>query len=507
MMPRRADSKAILLADLVPGLSALDWATHQSVDALALDSREIEPGGLWLALQGGRKHALEHLDEARTRGAVAVLAEPGGQWDRDRIARLASDLPILALPGLRRQAGDIAARFFGQAAQAMRILGVTGTNGKTSVAHFLAQALSTRVPSALLGTVGNGFPGDLKPSSHTTLDAVNLHATLSKLFARGARTVAMEVSSHALDQDRVGGIPFHTAVFTNLSRDHQDYHGSMQAYAEAKAKLFRRAGLSIAVFNTDEAYGAEFAASVRPRTFTVAVGSSADTVRLGDRYVRVESVESRADGLRIRFDSSWGGGELQSHLLGTFNAQNLMLALAVLLSWDMPVSNAVDALEQTQPVPGRMMTFVAPGKPRVVVDYAHTPDALEKVLENLHAHVGGRLICVFGCGGDRDRGKRPQMGAAAQRIADRVILTDDNPRGEASEQIVAEILAGMDDAAAVHIEHDRAKAIHLAIASATTDDLVLVAGKGHEEYQEVNGQRRSFSDIDQVHDALHGGTA
>lgn len=507
MMPRRDDGKAMLLADLVPGLSALDWATHQLVDALALDSREVEQGALWLALQGGRVHALEHLEDARSRGAVAVLAEPGGNWDRDRIARLAGELPILALPGLRRQAGEIAARFFGQAAQAMRIVGVTGTNGKTSVAHFLAQALSTRVPTAVLGTVGNGFPGDLKASSHTTLDAVNLHATLSDLFARGARAVAMEVSSHALDQDRVGGVPFHTAVFTNLSRDHQDYHGSMEAYGEAKARLFQRSGLSMAVFNTDDAFGAELAARVRPRIFTVSVGSGAEVVRLGDRYVRIEAVESRADGLRITFASSWGDGELQSHLLGVFNAENLIATLAVLLAWDMPVATAIAALEQVQPVPGRMMTFVARGRARVVVDYAHTPDALEKALESLRAHVAGRLICVFGCGGDRDRGKRSQMGAVAQRLADRAIITDDNPRSESSDQIVNEILAGIDDATKVHVERDRAKAIEVAIGAAEVDDLVLIAGKGHEDYQEVSGQRRPFSDVEQVRAVLRGGAA
>ena len=267
MMPHRADHKGLLLADLLPGLSGIDWARHQAVRSLALDSREVEPEGLWLALEGSRGHALEHFEEARRRGAAAVIAEPAGHWDRDRIARLSAELPVIALPGLRRQAGEIAARFFGQAAQAMRVIGVTGTNGKTSVAHFLAQALSTRVPTAVLGTVGNGFPGDLEASTHTTLDAVNLHATLGALFSRGARAAAMEVSSHALHQHRVAGVPFHTAVFTNLSREHQDYHGSMQAYADAKGRLFRGAGLALAVINGDDPVGARLASEVRPRTY------------------------------------------------------------------------------------------------------------------------------------------------------------------------------------------------------------------------------------------------
>ncbi len=507
MMPQRPDHKSMLLADLLPGLSGIDWVRHQAVSSLALDSREVEPKGLWLALQGTRGHALEHFEEARGRGAAAVIAEPSAHWDRDRIARLSTELPVIALPGLRRQAGEIAARFFGQAAHAMRVIGVTGTNGKTSVAHFLAQALCTRVPTAVLGTVGNGFPGELHASTHTTLDAVGLHAALADLFGRGARAVAMEVSSHALHQHRTAGVPFHTAVFTNLSHEHQDYHGSMQAYAEAKARLFRVAGLSMAVINIDDPVGGGLAEEVRSRIYTVALGSGPAAVRLGDRYLLLREVEARADGLRIRFDSSWGGGELRSRLLGRFNAHNLGLALAVLLAWDMPFDSAVAALEQVQPVAGRMTTMLAPGRARVVVDYAHTADALEKVLGSLREHVSGRLICVFGCGGDRDRAKRPQMGGVAQRLADQVVLTDDNPRSEDPQQIVAEILAGMSDRQRVHVEHDRAKAIRVSIAAAGSNDLVLIAGKGHEDYQEVAGRRRPFSDIEQAQLALKGGAA
>jgi UDP-N-acetylmuramoyl-L-alanyl-D-glutamate--2,6-diaminopimelate ligase len=507
MMPRRADHKSLLLSDLLPGLSAVDWARHRVVSSLALDSREVEQDGLWLALQGTRGHALEHFDQAREHGAVAVIAEPAGRWDGDRIARLSADVPVIAVPGLRRQAGEIAARFFGQAAHSLRSIGVTGTNGKTSVAHFLAQALSTRLPTAVMGTVGNGFPDDLQQSSHTTMDAVNLHATLGELFARGARAVAMEVSSHALHQGRVSGVPFHTAVFTNLSRDHQDYHGDMQAYADAKARLFRVAGLSLAVINVDDPVGADLAAEVRPRTFTLAVGSGSNVTRLGDRYLRILEVVARADGLRVQFDSSWGAGELQSRLLGRFNAENLALALAVLLAWDMPLGAAIAALEKVHPVSGRMMTFLAPGRPRVVVDYAHTPDALEKVLSSLREHVSGRLICVFGCGGDRDRGKRPQMGEVAQRLADQVIVTNDNPRSEDPRQIVAEILSGMSDRKGVHVELDRAKAIQVSIAAAAPSDLILLAGKGHEDYQETAGRREPFSDIEQVRKLLQGAPA
>ncbi|MCB1801027.1 MAG: UDP-N-acetylmuramoyl-L-alanyl-D-glutamate--2,6-diaminopimelate ligase [Gammaproteobacteria bacterium] len=506
-MPRRSDHKSILLADLLPALSGIDWARRRAVNSLALDSRDVARDGLWLALQGSRGHALEHIEDARARGAVAILAEPAGDWDRERIASLAGDVPVIAVPGLRRQAGEIAARFFGQAAQSMRIVGVTGTNGKTSVVSFFAQALATRVPTAMLGTVGNGFPGDLQPSTHTTLDAVNLHAALEGVFARGARALAMEVSSHALDQDRVAGVPFHTAVFTNLTRDHQDYHGSMQAYADAKKRLFRTPGLTAAVINIDDPVGARLAAEVRPRVFTVAVGKGSEAVRLGDRYLHILSIESRVDGLRVQFDSSWGAGELHTHLLGSFNALNLCLVLATLLAWDMPLASALNALGKVQPVLGRMMTFVAPRRPRVVVDYAHTPDALEHVLTALRAHVPGRLVCVFGCGGDRDRGKRPQMGEVASRLADQIVLTDDNPRSEDPQHIVNEILAGMDGRENVIVEHDRASAIRDSIAGADSEDLVLIAGKGHEDYQEIAGKRRPFSDIEQVRLALQDGEA
>jgi UDP-N-acetylmuramoyl-L-alanyl-D-glutamate--2,6-diaminopimelate ligase len=505
MMARRADERGMLLGDLLPGVAGSDSVRKQVVRGVALDSRTLEPGSLWLALQGGRTHALAHWDEARRRGASAVLAEPTAEWDADRIGRLSSELPVIAVPGLRRQAGEIAARFFGHPAQAMRVVGVTGTNGKTSVTHFLAQALSTRVPTAVMGTLGNGFLGALEPSTHTTPDAVDVQATLAGVCRHGARAVAMEASSHALDQARVAGVPFHTAVFTNLGRDHQDYHGDMDSYAEAKAKLFRGAGLAIAVINVDDPVGQRLAAEVRPRTFTVAVGSRAAITRLGDRYLCVQDILSRADGLRVQFQSSWGDGELQSHLLGRFNGMNLMLALAVLLAWDMPLAKALEALGQVSPVEGRMTTFVAPGRPRVVVDYAHTPDALEQVLDSLRAHTAGRLISVFGCGGERDRGKRAQMGAVAERLADHVILTNDNPRGEEPGAIIAEILEGIEDRAMVHVELDRAKAILVSIAAAGPDDLVLIAGKGHEDYQEIAGRRQPFSDIEQVRIALQGG--
>jgi len=504
MMAQRIDAKGLLLGDLLAGLVDVGEYARLLVHGIAIDSREVTPGSVFLAQCGSRSHGMQHLQQAVDRGAVAVLAEPGGDWERVRLAEAAATcpVPLLMVGGLAQKAGVIAARFFGQPAQALRVIGVTGTNGKTSVTHFLAQALGARVRAGIVGTLGNGLPGDLRSSTHTTPDAVGVQAELARQLGLGVKAVAMEVSSHALDQGRVNGVPFHTAVFTNLSRDHQDYHGNMQAYADAKARLLRRTGLMLAVVNVDDTVGARLLAEVHGRVMSVACGSRPDAHLLADRFVRARKVVADDKGLHISFESSWGQGDIRSPLLGRFNAENLLLALGVLLAWDMPLATAIEALQRLQPVDGRMRVFGGGSQPRVVVDYAHTPDALEKVLSSLREHVRGSLVCVFGCGGERDQGKRPLMGALAQRLADRVLITDDNPRGEDGDAIIEQILAGMRDSAAVGVQRDRATAIAEAIAQAGQDDLVLIAGKGHEDYQLVGDLKLPFSDREQVERAL-----
>jgi UDP-N-acetylmuramoyl-L-alanyl-D-glutamate--2,6-diaminopimelate ligase len=353
-----------------------------------------------------------------------------------------------------------------------------------------------------MGTLGNGLPGQLRPATHTTPDAVAVQAELARQARLGVKAVAMEVSSHALDQGRVSGVSFHTAVFSNLTHEHLDYHGSMSAYAEAKGRLLRRPGLMHAVVNADDRLGRQLLREVGPRVMSVACGLADETPGLGDRYVRAQEVAAVADGLLLRFDSSWGAGEIRSGLLGRFNAENLLLTLGVLLAWDMPLEAALASLRELRPVPGRMNLLGGRGRPRVVVDFAHTPDALEQVLSSLREHVNGRLLCVFGCGGDRDRDKRPRMGGVAQRLADVVIVTDDNPRSEDGGRIVQDILAGMSESTTVEVGRDRARAITAAIAAAGPDDLVLVAGKGHEDYQLVGDMRIPFSDLEQARRAL-----
>ncbi|HIE55302.1 MAG TPA: UDP-N-acetylmuramoyl-L-alanyl-D-glutamate--2,6-diaminopimelate ligase, partial [Chromatiaceae bacterium] len=375
------------------------------------------------------------------------------------------------------------------------MLGVTGTNGKTSVSLFLSQALPKVWRCAITGTLGNGFPGALEPSTHTTPDAVQAQRILDSLERSGARAVAMEVSSHALDQHRLEAVPFHTAVFTNLSRDHLDYHGSMSNYARAKQRLFERPELELAVINSDDGMGGELVRKLAGRVRRVACHRGGKTLG-AEEFVRLERLYPSDRGLEMEVTTSWGEAVVRSRLVGDFNVTNLQLVLGVMLGWGVPLEEAVKHLEQLQTVPGRMEKFGGGDHPLVVVDYAHTPDALQRALTSLRAHTSGRLWCVFGCGGDRDRGKRPQMGRIAEALADEVIVTDDNPRHEPSTSIIADILEGMTSPGTAHVIPDRAWAIATALAESRPGDTVLVAGKGHETWQQVGDLRLPFSDVE-----------
>jgi UDP-N-acetylmuramoyl-L-alanyl-D-glutamate--2,6-diaminopimelate ligase len=383
-------------------------------------------------------------------------------------------------------------------------MGVTGTNGKTSVTHYLAQALARECACAIVGTVGIGFPGDLAPATMTTPDPVSLQQTLAWLRGQGAAAVAMEVSSHALAQGRAEGVRFSHAIFTNLSRDHLDYHGDMAAYGEAKRALFRMPGLRWAVVNLDDPLGADIMGDLHP-----GVGLACYSLSPGAPFppacrlwVRASKVVPGPAGLSMEIQTSVGGGAVEVGLIGRFNAANLLSVLAVLLARGMPLEQALHALARVRGVPGRMERFGGGDLPTVVVDYAHTPDALHQALASAREHTAGRLICVFGCGGERDPGKRPLMGAVAERLSDRLILTDDNPRGEDGSAIIEQIMGGIGDPTAVRVERRRALAIRAAIATAATGDLVLVAGKGHETTQDLGELKVHFSDRAQVQQAL-----
>ncbi len=476
------------------------------IDAVAMDSREVVPGALFLACAGRSAHGLEFLDQALAQGAVAVAWEPDDRWTRERVAGLGLELPLAEVPELGRQASAIAGRFYGDPSADLELVGVTGTNGKTSCALFLARALAPELPCGVIGTIGNGFPDRLVPGRHTTPDPVRLQALLAQFRDDGAGAVAMEVSSHALDQDRAAALRFDTAVLTNLSRDHLDYHGDMTRYGEAKKRLFHAPGLQAAVINLDDALGRELAAELAgagPRLIGYGRGDRPADAPV-DAWLHGEILASDDRGLRVAVGGSWGEGEFATPLLGHFNASNLLAVLAVLLQRGLPLATALRRLERLPGVPGRMQPFGGGDRPLVVVDYAHTPDALEHVLAALRSHTRGRLICVFGCGGDRDRGKRPQMGAIAERLADRAVVTDDNPRSENGDRIVADILEGMARPDTALVRRDRARAIREAIAGAAPGDLVVVAGKGHETTQEVAGVRHPFDDAEQVVRALEG---
>jgi len=481
-------SARLALDELLAGVAA---APPLPVAGLTLDSRAVAPGDAFVALAGTRGHGLDHAGEAVARGARVVLWDPEERRDA---AAAGTAVPYVAVQGLRDRLGAIADRFYGMPSSRLTVAGVTGTNGKTTCAWLLASAVE-RLASrgAYLGTLGAGFPPQVEGSSLTTPDVISLHRQLRALADAGATHVAMEVSSHALDQRRVDGVRMRVAAFCNLTRDHLDYHGTMERYAEAKQRLFRLPGLEHAVINVGDPVGARFAAALAPgvELTAVAVGGEAPAAA---RFVHVRRVTAAEDGLELEIQGHFGARRLRSRLIGGFNAENLAVTLGSLAAWGFGVDDALAALAGCTAPPGRMEGYRLPSGALAVVDYAHTPDALAKALAAVRAHARGRLSVVFGCGGERDPGKRPLMGEAAERIADRVIVTDDNPRGEDADGIVAMILRGMRRPGDARVERDRGRAIAEAVAGARAGDAVLIAGKGHEDYQLVGAERRRFSD-------------
>lgn len=482
------------LQELLPECSDLP---ELSLSGLRLDSRAVEPGEGFVALAGARTHGLLHAAEAVRRGAVVVLSEPF-----EGAAPLLP-VPLLVVPGLRERLPQLAQALYAAPTLGLELVGVTGTNGKTSTVQLSAQALQLlgRVAGSI-GTLGAGLHGQLVAHERTTPDVLEVHRLLATLSLAGAQVVAMEVSSHALDQGRVAGLQFDVAVFTNLSRDHLDYHGTMAAYAAAKASLFAWDSLRAAVINLDDTQGALIAAGLPERVDLI--GFSA--LGAGNAVLRAGDVALDAAGLHFHLQYGVESVRIDSPLLGRFNVDNLLAVAGVLLALGVDFARVAALLPRLEPIPGRMNRLGgSAAQPLVVVDYAHTPDGLEQALSSLRQHTAGRLLCVFGCGGDRDRGKRPQMAAIAGRLADQVIVTDDNPRSEDGEAIVADILAGFAPGAAVEVERDRAAAIRAAIRAAGPADTVLVAGKGHETYQETGERRLPFDDLAVAALALRGG--
>ncbi|CAK0760388.1 UDP-N-acetylmuramoyl-L-alanyl-D-glutamate--2, 6-diaminopimelate ligase [Gammaproteobacteria bacterium] len=492
----RAETR-ISLAELFDGIISLPAGADLSVTGIALDSRRVCPGDLFFGCAGSCVHGAQFIDDAITRGAAVVVVE----GERDGVDYPRQGVPVISLPGLTHHLGRIAARFYGNPSHQLTVVGVTGTNGKTSVTHLLAQVLNrSEAPCAVIGTVGAGLYGQLAPATHTTPDAVDLQELLADLTAQGARWLAMEVSSHALDQGRVEGVAFDVAVFTNLTRDHLDYHGDMVAYGLAKQRLFQFPGLRYAVVNSDDPFGSALLRELPAGVQAIGYGLS-PMDEVGEHCLQVlgSGLCLSAAGLRMTVTTPWGNGVLESSLVGRFNAANLLAVLATLGALGMPLDEALSALARVRSVAGRMEAFGGgPAAPLVVVDYAHTPDALEQVLLTLREHTTGRLWCVFGCGGERDRGKRPLMGAVVERLADVAIVTNDNPRSEEPTDIFRAILDGIQTPEQVTVIPERAAALRYAITSAKSGDVVLVAGKGHEDYQQIGAIRLPFNDRAEV---------
>lgn len=485
-------NRVMTLGELLPELEGL--AAELDITGLVQDSREVEPGNAFVAIAGFGAHGLNFVDAAKSAGAAAILYEPPAP------AELAVPSDAIPVQNLRARMGSMADTFHDHPSAAMTTVGVTGTNGKSSTVQLLAQAWTLRGQKAgTVGTLGTGIWPKVVPTGFTTPLVLRMHALLAELRDEGASAVAMEVSSHALDQGRVDGVQFDVAVFTNLTRDHLDYHGDMARYGAAKAKLFDWPGLRAAAVNLDDAFGRELYASVQGKVRALGYTSRAAQ----GAAVSAEDVVLDGSGIRFMLHAGGQAHPVRSPLLGRFNVDNLLGVATTLFAVGMAPALIAETLSQLSPVDGRMNRLGGEGEqPLVVIDYSHTPDALEQALASLRAHTIGDLVCVFGCGGERDTGKRPLMAAIAERLADRVIVTDDNPRHENGDAIVADIVAGLTHADAAVVLRDRAAAIAKAIAEAGRNDVVLIAGKGHETYQDVNGVKHPFEDAAVARDCL-----
>ncbi|MGZ8158165.1 MAG: Mur ligase family protein [Methylobacter sp.] len=516
-------SGVLRLKDLLNGLATVSDQDDMPITGLVLDSRELVRGDVFVALAGAKQHGLAHIEQAINNGACAVIFDPAGNG-RQLAATFQSNIstlvPMIAVENLGLKLGELAARFYGDPSRFMTVIGITGTNGKTSCSQFLSQMLDD---CGIIGTLGWGEWGKLNKTLNTTPDALAIQKILAELLKNKKRAVAMEVSSHGLEQGRVNGVRFKGAVFTNISRDHLDYHGTMDAYVQAKLALLKTPGLVFAAVNLDDVYSGQIIGacpeSVQLWQFSVK-GKMADS---GESVI-AENIRHKVDG--IEFDVRWRN-ELQRvkvPLFGDFNVENVLAVLTVMLAMDISldddcmdaggraptvgalgdagaVAEAVKKLTGIKPVDGRMERFGAENDPLIFVDYAHTPDALDKVLSSLRKHCKQDLWVVFGCGGNRDTGKRPQMGKIAEQWADHVVITDDNPRYENGLDIVNDILAGC-RTAKVEVIQNREQAIQKVVASAAKNDCIVIAGKGHEQYQESNGVCVPFSDRQVVIDAL-----
>lgn len=489
---------------------AVAWLRQRITGQLRSDSRKVRPGDGFLAWPGAAFDARAHVAAALALGASACLVEHNAVEAFGSTFAL-NDPRVASYLNLKADCGLIASTWFHHPSTQLAVLAVTGTNGKTSSTWWLAQALSNLeqvapIPCGLVGTLGIGVPPHVVSTGLTTPDPLALQAALADFVAQGKQACAIEASSIGLEEQRLAGTQLHTAVFTNLTQDHLDYHGHMASYGSAKARLFAWPGLRSAVLNVDDAFGLALAADLAASKPTLDIWTcSMSTSANHPARLQAQNIHYQAQGLSFNVVEGATSLELSTQLIGAYNIANLLGVIATLRSLGVPLAAAVQACQHLTPVPGRMECVTAAGRPLVAVDYAHTPDALAQALDALQPMVqarGGQLWCVFGCGGDRDTSKRPLMGAVAAAHADRVVVTSDNPRSESPDAIISQILLGLEGNPGVQVEPDRARAITQTLAQAAANDVLLLAGKGHEDYQEIAGQRFPFSDIAQVRSAL-----
>ena len=490
-----------LLKDWISNIN-MNSFNDNSILGLALDSRDILKDYVFIALAGAKQHGLIYANQALDKGACAIVYDP---TETDGL--LANDENIaqmIAVDDLAMKLGDIAARFYGNPSKSMAVIGITGTNGKTSCSQFLSQMLDD---CGIIGTLGWGEWNNLHKTINTTPDALETQRILAELLKANKKTVAMEVSSHGLDQGRINGVIFKGAIYTNISRDHLDYHGTMDAYLKAKLLLLNKAGLTFVVVNLDDLYSDQIIAAV-PENVAIWGVSVKGKTRSDCTCIIAENIVNTDDGIEFNLHCRGNKHPIKVPLYGDFNVENVLTVFTAMLAMGVAESEAIKKLGLIKSIPGRMERLGGDGIPLVFVDYAHTPDALDKVLASVKKHCKQDLWVVFGCGGDRDKGKRSQMGQIAVQRADHVIITDDNPRFENALDIINEILTGCKDirnqiaSSSVEVIQDRAEAIQSVLARASAKDCIVVAGKGHELYQEINGIRMNFSDHQIINDAL-----
>ncbi len=489
----------MLLSTLLQGITPISPEVDREVARLILDSRQVTVNDLFLAVPGSHVDGRLYVADAIAKGAAAVLVETE---DAHLPFAWQEQVPVIPIQHLQQKLGVIAARAMGEPAKKLRMIGVTGTNGKTSCTHFMAEALQAEgISCGIIGTLGSGLYGHLGEAALTTPDALTLQATLQNLLAQHAKAVAIEVSSHSIHQGRINGIDFEIGVFTNLTQDHLDYHGDMATYAAVKRRFLAEFPTKHVVINVDDVYGRQWAMELAANK-TVYGYSTAKTESTDYPLIYASDITLSLHGIKARVHSPWGEGDVVLPLIGQFNLSNGLAVLTALCVYGLPFATVLQRLSHLHPVPGRMQTVGGDGMPLVVVDYAHTPDALEKVLQALRLHIQGELGCVFGCGGERDTGKRPLMAKVAEQLAQRVIVTNDNPRHENPAAIAEAILRGFTDKKRVQVILDRSKAIENSIQCARATDCVLIAGKGAEHYQQIGDEKIPFDDVEQVKKAL-----